>query len=35
MAYRQVGQPSFADALASRRGKGGAVLRRIGELVDW
>ncbi|WP_050031577.1 IS5 family transposase [Bradyrhizobium sp. LTSP857] len=35
MAYRQVGQPSFADALASRRGKGGAVLRRICELVDW
>lgn len=35
MAYRQIGQPSFADALASRRGKGGAVLRRIHELVDW
>ncbi|WP_199752529.1 IS5 family transposase [Bradyrhizobium sp. RP6] len=35
MAYRQVGQPSFADALVSRRGKGSAVLRRIGELVDW
>lgn len=35
MAYRQVGQPSFADALVSRRGKGSAVLKRIGELVDW
>ena len=35
MAYRQVGQPSFADALASRRGTGNPVLRRIRELVDW
>lgn len=35
MAYRQVGQPSFADALVSRRGKGSPVLRRIGELADW
>jgi len=35
MAYRQIGQPSFADALVSRRGKGSPVLRRIGELVDW
>ncbi|WP_439711150.1 IS5 family transposase [Bradyrhizobium elkanii] len=35
MAYRQVGQASFADALVSRRGKGSSVLRRICELVDW
>ncbi|WP_244521470.1 hypothetical protein [Bradyrhizobium sp. DOA9] len=35
MAYREVGQPSFADALVSRQGKGNAVLKRIGELVDW
>lgn len=36
MTYRQVGQPSFADALVvSRRGKGNPVLRRVCELVDW
>jgi IS5 family transposase len=35
MAYRQVGQPSLADALVSRRVKGSPVLRRICELVDW
>lgn len=36
MAYRQVGPPSFADALvSSRRGKGNPVLGRISGLVDW
>ncbi|MCA6107004.1 transposase, partial [Bradyrhizobium cenepequi] len=35
MTYRRVGQPSFADALVSRRGKGNPALKRIGELVDW
>lgn len=35
MTYRQVGQPSFADALVSQRVKGSPVLRRVRELVDW
>jgi IS5 family transposase len=35
MTYRQVGQPSFADALVSRRVKGSPALRRVRELVDW
>ena len=35
MAYRPVGQPSFADALVSKHGRGNPVLKRLSELVDW
>lgn len=35
MAYRQVGQASFADALVGKRSRGNPALKRISELVDW
>ena len=35
MAERRIGQLSFADGLVADAGRPNAMLKRVGELVDW